>query len=390
MHRQVLLLATTQALFQTASSMVMTIGALAGGQLASRPGLATAPIAAMFLGTVIMIMPASLWMARAGRRNGFLLGSSLGVMGGLVAAWGMHSKSLLVLSVGTWLIGAFQAFAQFYRFAASEVATPEYRPRAISLVLAGGVVAAFLGPGLGMLGAHLFGADYLGSFLILAAGCVLSAALLTRLVNARAEVAEGVRRPLREIVAQPNYLVALFGAATGSGVMILAMTATPLAMAHHEHSLSMSATVIQAHLLGMFVPSFFTGHLLARYGVARIMLAGVALMSAHVAFSASGTGFGSFVSALVLLGVGWNFLYVGGTTLLTGTYRPGERAVAQATNDLVIYAVGLVASLSAGALLELVGWQRMNLLLIPWLLLALFAVLWQRRRQRLVKQPLHN
>jgi MFS family permease len=381
MHRQVLLLAATQALFQTASAMVVTVGALAGGQIAS-PSLATVPIASMIFGTATMIIPASMWMARKGRRNGFLLGSVLGVLGGVVAAWGIHSRSLLVLAAGTWLIGAYQGFAQFYRFAASEIATEDYRPRAIALVMAGGVVAAFLGPGLGLLGARLLGAEYSGSFLLLALSCVIAGGLLWHLVNPRAEAAVGQRRPLREMISQPNYLVALFGAATGSGVMVLAMTATPLAMAHHQHGLSASATVIQAHMLGMFLPSFFTGSLLARFGVSRMMLAGAALMAAHVAVSASGTGLGSFVSALVLLGVGWNFLYVGGTTLLIGAYLPAERARAQATNDFIVYLVGLASSLGAGVLLELVGWRTLNLLLLPWLASAVIAVFWLRRTRR--------
>jgi MFS family permease len=378
MHRQVLLLAATQALFQTASAMVVTVGALAGGQIAT-PALATVPIASMIFGTATMIIPASMWMARKGRRNGFLLGSVLGVLGGLVAAWGIHSRSLLVLATGTWLIGAYQGFAQFYRFAASEIATEDYRPRAIALVMAGGVVAAFLGPGLGLFGARLLGAEYSGSFLLLALSCVIAGGLLWHLVNPKAEAVGGQRRPLREMISQPNYLVALFGAATGSGVMVLAMTATPLAMSHHQHGLSASATVIQAHMLGMFVPSFFTGGLLARFGVSRMMLAGVVLMAAHVAVSASGTGLGSFVSALVLLGVGWNFLYVGGTTLLIGAYLPAERARAQAANDFIVYLVGLASSLGAGVLLEFVGWRNLNLLLLPWLLMAAMAVFWLRR-----------
>jgi MFS family permease len=381
MHRQVLLLATTQALFQTASAMVVTVGALAGGLVAPTPRLATAPIASMLLGTATMIIPASIWMARKGRRSGFVLGSVLGVLGGVMAAWGMHAKSLLVVMLGTWLIGAYQGFAQFYRFAASEIATENFRPRAIALVLAGGVVAAFLGPALGLFGAQLLDTTYAGSFLLLGLTCVIAGGLLLNLVNPKVEVVQGQRRPLREIVFQPNYFVALFGAATGSGVMVLAMTATPLAMAHHQHGLSASATVIQAHMLGMFVPSFFTGTLLARFGVARVMVMGVVLMAAHVAMSVSGTNLFSFMSALVLLGVGWNFLYVGGTTMLTDTYLPAERAKAQATNDFIVYVVGLASSLSAGVLLELVGWERLNMLLLPWLGTALIAVIWLRWRR---------
>ena len=378
MHKQVLLLATAQALFQTASALVMTIGALAGAQVARDPQFATAPIAAMFLGTVVATIPASRWMAHAGRRAGFILGATLGGLGGIIGAWGVYSSSLLALSIGTFLIGAYGGFAQFYRFAASEVADEGFRPRAISFVLAGGVIAAVLGPGLALLGGPLLEPAYVGSFLLLAAAALLSAGLLTGLhiPTQREEPGQSEPRPLLTIMRQPAYAVALFAAASGSGVMILAMTATPLAMAHASHGLSNSTMVIQAHVMGMFLPSFFTGHLIARFGTIRVMLTGATLLAGHVLLSLSGTGLASFASALVLLGVGWNFLYIGGTTLLTTTYRPAEKGRAQAANDVLIYVVGLAASLSAGALLQRFGWQLMNLTLLPWLLATFIALAW--------------
>ncbi len=384
MHRQVLLLATAQALFQTASVMVMAVGGLAGALLTSDPRLATTPIAAMFLGTAVSTIPASIWMARAGRRPGFVLGAALGVLAGIVAALGLWLGSLVVLSTGTFLAGAYQAFAQFYRFAAGEVADDAFRPRSISLVLAGGIVAALLGPAIGRLGGSLLSPAYTGSFLLLALVSLVAAVLLTRLRMPAPSPAQAglVARPLAQIVLQPMYLVALFAAATGYGVMILAMTATPIAMVHHLHALADTATVIQLHVLGMFLPSFFTGSLIARFGVLRVMLSGVALLTGHVLTTFTGTGFQSFAAALILLGVGWNFLYVGGTTLLTTTYTAAERGRAQATNDLSIFVIGLLCSLSAGALLDAVGWQTMNLLLLPWLAvaaLALCALAWTRR-----------
>lgn len=378
-HRQVFVLATAQALFQTASVLVMTVGGLAGSQIASRPELATVPIAAMFLGTAITTFPASAWMARVGRRAGFLLGATLGVLGGLIGAGGIWLGSLGLLALGTLLVGAYQAFAQFYRFAAGEVADDAFRPRAISLVLAGGVVAALFGPMLGRLGGPLLQPAYVGSFLILAivSLAAFGALLALRMPNiAPDHVDTGKGRPWATIVTQPGYLVALFGAATGYGIMILAMTATPIAMTHHHHELATAATVIQLHVLGMFLPSFFTGTLIARFGVLRIMLAGVALLSAHVFMTWTGTGFGSFASALVLLGVGWNFLYIGGTTLLTTTYSPAEKSRAQATNDMTIFIVGLACSFGAGGLLEAVGWQTLNGLLLPWLAIAALVLLW--------------
>lgn len=387
MHRQVLLLATAQALFQTASVMVMVmaVGGLAGALVTGDPRLATAPIAAVFLGTAVSTVPASMWMARVGRRPGFVFGATLGVLAGVVAAIGLWLGSLVVLSIGTFLVGAYQAFAQIYRFAAGEVADDAFRPRSISLVLAGGIVAALLGPALGRLGGPLLSPTYVGSFLLLALVSLVAALLLTRLqMPAPPPTQAGlVARPLAQIVRQPTYLVALFAAATGYGVMILAMTATPIAMVHHHHALADAATVIQLHVLGMFLPSFFTGSLIARFGVLRVMLSGVALLTGHVLTTLTATGFESFAAALILLGVGWNFLYVGGTTLLTSTHTAAERGRAQATNDLSIFVVGLLSSLGAGALLDAAGWQMTNLLLVPWLAAAALAILglaWTRRQ----------
>lgn len=385
MHRQVLILASAQALFQIVSVMVMTVGGLAGGQIAASPSWATLPIATMFLGTATMTFPASMWMTRAGRRSGFLIGTALGVAGGLMAAWGIHQASLPLLSFGTFLVGCYQAFAQFYRFAASEVADAAFRPRAISLVMAGGVVAALAGPLLARLGGPLLSPEYLGSFLILAVVSMLAAGVLLNLHIPAPAVSIGTAdkgRPWQQIVAQPAYLVALFGAATGYGIMILAMTATPIAMRLHHHGLGAAATVIQLHVLGMFLPSFFTGSLIARFGVLRIMLTGVALFIGHILMTLTGTGFTSFASALVLLGVGWNFMYIGGTTLLTDTYTAAEKGRAQAINDMTIFVVGLTCSFSAGGLLQALGWQTMNLVLIPWLVLAALSLLWLGMRQR--------
>ncbi len=379
MHRQVLLLATSQALFQTASVLVMTVGGLAGSQIAGRAELATMPIAAMFLGTATATFPASIWMTRVGRRTGFITGALFGVAGGMSAALGIWLGSLALLAFGTFLVGTFQAFAQFYRFAASEVADDAFRPKAISFVLGGGVVAALAGPLLGRLGGPLLEPAYVGSFLLLALTSMIAAGVLTGVRMPRVSGTsphDDKGRRWATIVSQPAYLVALFGAATGYGIMILAMTATPLAMVHHRHDLTTTATVIQLHVLGMFLPSFFTGSLIARFGVLKIMLAGVALFAGHVMLTLTGTAFGSFASALVMLGVGWNFLYIGGTTLLTTTYSAAEKGRAQATNDMTIFAVGLACSFSAGALHQAFGWQTLNLLLLPWMTITALSLVW--------------
>jgi MFS family permease len=385
MHRQVLILASAQALSQICSVLVMTVGGLAGAQLADSARWATLPIATMLLGTAAMMFPASLWMARVGRRAGFLCGTLFGVAGGLVAAYGIAQRSLELLALGTFLVGNYQAFAQYYRFAASEVADEAFRPRAISLVMAGGVVAAVLGPLLARLGGPMLELEYLGSFLILAVVSVVGSGVLLalRIPFERAAATAGAGgRSWREVVLQPAYLVALFAAATGSGVMVLAMTATPIAMNHHHHELGATATVIQLHVLGMYLPSFFTGSLIARFGLLRVMLTGVALLAGHILTTLTGTGFGSFAGALILLGMGWNFLYIGGTTLLTTTYQPAEKVKAQAINDMTIFSVGLACSLGSGGLLGAFGWEKMNLVLLPWLALAAVALAWFGARQR--------
>ncbi|MFJ4453194.1 MFS transporter [Pseudomonas sp. NPDC089392] len=379
MHRQVAVLASAQALFQTVSVLVMTVGGLAGAQLTSRADLATLPIATMFLGTAVAMFPASAFMARFGRRPGFMLGAFLGVLAGLVAASGIWFASLPLLALGTFFAGTYQAFAQFYRFAASEIADDAFRPKAISLVLAGGIVAALLGPTLARYGGDLLGPLYMGSFVLLSVVSALGLCVLSLLKMPRTPATSGITgkgRAWITIVTQPTYLVALFGALTGYGIMILAMTATPLAMIHHNHSLTTAATVIQLHVLGMFLPSFFTGAIISRIGALWVMLLGVALLTLHVVTTFSGIGFSSFALALVLLGVGWNFLFIGGTTLLTTTYTPEEKSRAQATNDMVIFAVGLSCSFGAGGLLNILGWQTLNAMLLPWLGSAALAIIW--------------
>jgi len=383
-HFQVLLLASAQALFQMASITVMTIGGLAGALVAPSPSLATAPIAAMFLGTALLTIPASLLMARIGRRAGFMIGAALGMAGGLVAAGGLWLGSLWLLCLGTMLVGGYAGFAQYYRFAAAEVSNDVFRSRAISYVLAGGVVAAVAGPALARFGGDLLSIAYLASFLILAVVSLGAAGVLLslRVPQPPAPVAGSApARRLGEIIRQPVYAVALFSAATGYGVMVLAMTATPLAMTHHNHGLGETTTVIQLHALGMFVPSFFTGSLIVRFGVLRVMLAGVALLAGHIALTFSGTGFYSFSSALILLGIGWNFLFIGSTSLLTRAYALAEKGKAQAANDLIIVLVSLTTSLGAGAIQNAVGWQTLNALLIPWLAIAAAAILWLASRR---------
>ena len=378
--RVVFALAGTQALFQTSSVLIMTIGGLAGQMLAPDLTLATLPIAAVTLGTAVATVPASMLMARVGRRPGFILGTMFGAAGGAAATMGIIAASFALLCLGTFLVGIYQGFAQFYRFAAAEAVPERFRGRALSMVMVGGIFAAVAGPNLGAATRDLMpGAAYAGSFAAVIALSLTAAAILaaTRLPPPPAAdpVAEPAR-PLGRIARQPRFLAAIIGAATGSGVMILVMTATPLSMLAHDHHVSDAAFVIQWHVLGMFAPSFFTGWLVSRFGVANIMLAGVALLLGEVAIAVSGSGMLQYTSALILLGVGWNFLYVGGSAMLLDAYKPSERGRVQAVNDFAIVLATATAAFSAGALVEAVGWYGLNLAIAPFLALAGLIITW--------------
>jgi MFS family permease len=376
-RRNVLLLAASQAMFQTTSVLIMTVGGLAGHMLAADKALATLPIAAATVGTAIATIPASLLMARVGRRPGFVLGTLLGAAGGALGVAALVVGSFWLFCLAHVVAGAYQGFAQFYRFAAAEVASPEFRSRAISLVLAGGVVAALAGPALASLTSGLrLGVEFAAAYAAIVAVSLAATAVvsLVRVPPLPPQAAAEPPRRLAAIARQPTFMVALGGAAVGYGVMILAMTATPLAMVGHHHGVGGAAAVIRWHTLGMFVPSFFTGSLVARFGAPRVMLAGIALLSSHVGIALAGTGWAHFASALVLLGVGWNFSFIGGTALLTETYRPSERAKVQAANDFIILGVVVAASLGSGALLHHLGWTGVNLTAVPFLAAAALAI----------------
>jgi predicted MFS family arabinose efflux permease len=303
----------------------------------------------------------------------------------------MVQASLPLLCVGTLLVGVYQAFAYYYRFAAAEAASESFKSQAISLVLAGGVVAAIAGPQLGVLAKDAAGPQFAGSLLAVVALSLVASLLLgfLRMPAVPAASAGDEARPLSAIMRQPKFLLALGGAAVGFGVMILAMTATPIAMVAHDHSASDAAFVIQWHVLGMFVPSFFTGFLIARFGILPMMLAGALALLGHVLISLSGLALLHFLSALILLGVGWNFLYVGGTTLLTETYRPSEKAKVQALNDFSIFGVVVAASFASGWLMHGGGWAGVNLAALPPLALTAIAIgaFMLRGARRASRQP---
>lgn len=380
----VLILALSQALMLSAIVLSMALAAILGSMLAPDKGLATLPLAAMVIGTAIASLPASRFMRRFGRRPGFLIGALLGIGGSLVCAYALHQSLFGPFVIGHFLLGSYQGFANYYRFAAVEAAGPEHASRAISLVVAGGVVAAFLGPQLGQWGRDWMGSQiFVGSYLAQGVLSLVALILLSRLNLPWLETVQiGIPRPLREVMSQPALRVAIFGAAIGYVVMIMVMTATPLAILGCGLPQSSVTPVIQWHVVGMFAPSFFTGALVRRYGAPRIMQTGFVLLLGEVVLALSGVEFLHFLSALVLLGVGWNFAFIGGTTLLTQTYRPVEQLRVQAVNEFTIFGLVALATLSAGWLYDRFGWVALNLAVVPLLIAALIATIGIERRQR--------
>lgn len=383
-QRNVLILAICQALALSCGVLAVTAGALVGRALAADPALATLPVALTVVGTLLATVPASQFMQRVGRRAGFALGALIGVASGLVCAAGIQAQSFALFAAGNLLIGAFQAFVGYFRFAAAESVAEAFRSRAIAWVLAGGVAAALLGPQLAAWGKDFMPERaFLGSYLLLAVFCAALIPLVLGLALPRVACARTAAsgRPLAQIARQPVFIVAVTGATVGYAVMLLVMTATPLAMVQHHHQISDAVRVIQAHVLAMFAPSFFSGALVRRLGAIPMMLAGFALLAAHVAVAATGAGFGHFFWALVLLGAGWNFSFVAGTALLTEAYTDAERGKAQAANEFILSGCVALASLSSGWLLHSFGWLAVALSGLPFLAVAAALALWLQRRR---------
>jgi len=383
-RRNVLLLACCQALLLTNAVTLIAIGALAGYELAPAKWLATLPSFTYIVGAAAATIPASFWMRRVGRRAGFLTGGAIGLAGAVLATAGMAASSFALLCAGSLLLGIYNAFGAFYRFAAADVAPADFKAKAISYVLAGGLVGGIVGPELSKLTVDLVQPRFLASYASLFLYGAIAMAITSRLAfpEAKQEAAAEGARPLAEIARQPTFVVAAACAALGYGVMTLLMTATPLAMGFCGHPYGAAAGVIAAHVVAMFAPSFFTGSLIQRFGVLPVIVAGVAIELACVGVALSGEAVANFWWALVLLGLGWNFTYVGGTTLLTETYRPAEKAKVQGVNELIVFGVQAVASLSSGVLVNAAGWNILNLFAVPMLAAAGAAALWLAARRR--------
>lgn len=331
-------------------------------------------------------MPASLHMKRVGRQRGLTFGTLFGVVGALICAAAIAAGSFWSLCLGTLVWGAYNAYGQYYRFVAADIATPDFRASAISLVLAGGLVGGILGPTTSRATVGLLEPKFMGAYLALIAFALATMVLLrfVRIPTPTEAERTSSGRPLSEIAVQPKFIVAVLAGAVSYGVMNFLMTSTPIAMQVCGHPFGDAAFVISSHVIAMFAPSFFTGRLIRRFGVLKVMLAGAALNLACIGVALAGIAVANFWWAMVLLGLGWNFLYIGATTLLTDTYRPEERAKAQGANDQAIFIMMVLSSFTSGLTVTSAGWERVNLFALPLIALVALALIWfgQRKMER--------
>ena len=382
--RNVPILALCQALFMSGTSLIVATTALVGFALSIDKSYASLPFALQLVATMLTSIPAAMLMARIGRKASFLVGVVIAMIGATVATIAILQHQFVLFIIGSMLLGVFSGFANYYRFTAADNVDKEHKSRAISYVLAGGVLAAVIGPNLASYTRDVISdAAFAGSYASIIVLYILSFVLLGFLKLPQhpklTSQPSGSGRPIGIIVRQPRFIIAVICGMLGYAVMALVMTATPLAMHHHEHIYADTTFVIQWHVLGMFAPSFFTGHLIQRFGLLRIMLTGAVLGLACVIINLNGTTVTHFWLALFLLGLSWNFLFIGATTLLTETYKPEERFKAQAFNDFIVFSMVSTASLSAGILQHHYGWESVNIGAIPAIAVILLSLAWLYR-----------
>ncbi|MDA7415883.1 MFS transporter [Xenophilus arseniciresistens] len=385
-QRNVWLLVAAQSLGAAAPPILISLGGLVGQMLSGSAALATLPVSLYHLGLALSTLPAALLMRRLGRRAAYCLGAVLGMASGLLAAVGVLEGSFATFCIGTALAGFYGACVQNYRFAASDAVSAEQRPQAISRIMVGGLVAAVIGPQLVIWTRDAWpAAPFAGSFVGQAALALLALPLLWRLrmpAPQAEQQADGPARPLAVIARTPRFIVAAMAGVVSYGLMSFLMTAAPMAMVGCGFTVGEAALGIQWHVLAMFVPSFFTGRLIARWGKVTITALGLALIGASGLMALMGLQLQHFWGSLVLLGLGWNFGFIGATAMVTETYTAAERAKVQALNDFLIFGTVAVASFGSGHLLGASGWDAINLLMLPLVgaaLLMLGAHAWRER-----------
>lgn len=374
MNRNVWLLSLCQALLMTGNILLISVIGLIGQQIAPSPSMITLPVALQFLGLMSATIPASMIMGKLGRKRGFSIGNLVGILGASLATFSLYHHLFWIFCVGTFLLGVGIGFGTLYRFAAIEVCDAHARHRAISISMAGGVLAAVLGPNLAIY-SQKWSSDglYVGAFASLIVLNFLALLLLQTIQFPKpAERSQSIRsEPLKDIITQPNFMVAVFAAMVAYAVMNILMTATPLAMIGCGFNFTKAAGVIEWHVLGMFVPAFFTGKLVERYGPRLMILIGGMLFIGCIAINLHGQSIWHFRLALVLLGVGWNFMFISATGLFSQSYKEQNKAKAQAFNEFFVFSCVTVTALLSGWLESTVGWQNLNLYVLPFV----FAVI---------------
>ncbi len=392
--RNVAVLVLAQAVLGAQMPMIFVIGGLAGGMLSTNPCLATLPISFIVFGSMTTAPWISPLMQRNGRRFGFFLGAFAGATGALVAAYGLYVGSFVILLAGSYLTGIYMSAQGFYRFAATDTASEAFRPKAVSYVMAGGLLSAIVGPQLNKLVQDAYVVPFLGSYLAVAALNLFGMLLFFWLDLPKGSKKEPqasntvITRSRAELIRDPRIVVAIIVGMVSYSLMNLVMTSTPLAVVGCGFTTNNANDIVSAHVLAMFAPSFFTGHLIARFGVEKIMATGLAILGAAGIVGLSGVELTNFYLALILLGLGWNFGFIGATTMLAGAHRPEERGVVQGMNDMVVFGMVTVASLASGGLMNcsggtaVEGWNAVNLAMIPFLVLAGGSLIWLIRQPR--------
>ena len=375
----VTVLVLAQAILGSQMPMIFTIGGLAGQTLAPNPCYATLPISLIVLGSMLAANPLSMIMQRYGRRVGFFVGALGGALGGAVGAYGLYLHSFEVFLIGSLLTGIYMSAQGFYRFAAADTASEAFRPKAISYVMAGGLASALIGPQLVKVTAQSMVVPFMGTYLAIIVINVLGSALFLALNIPKPETRSAdapIGRSRWEIMKTPTVAVAMICAMVSYALMNLVMTSTPLAVVGCGFEQNTAADVVSAHVLAMFIPSFFTGHLIARFGTTKIVAAGLFILACAGAVALQGVNVENFFLALILLGVGWNFGFIGATTMLASAHNPEEKGIVQGMNDFFVFGGVTVASLSSGGLMNcsggspVEGWTAVNIAMVPFLTLA--------------------
>ncbi|MBO7913444.1 MFS transporter [Vibrio sp. G41H] len=390
MNRNVWLLSLCQALLMTGNILLISVIGLIGKQIAPSVSMITLPVALQFLGLMAATIPASLISGKLGRKRGFSIGNVVGITGASLATYALSQQNFYLFCFATFLLGIGIGFGTLYRFAAIEVCDENARHRAISISMAGGVLAAVLGPNLAIM-SQQWSADglYIGAFASLIGLNILALLILQTIqfpkvsFNSQAPKAD----PLGVIVKAPNFIGAVFAAMVAYAVMNILMTATPLAMIGCGFDFTKAAGVIEWHVLGMFVPAFFTGSLIERFGSRMMILAGGILFVVSIAINIHGESIWHFRAALVVLGVGWNFMFIAATGLFSQSYQSQNKAKAQAFNEFIVFGCVTITAMLSGWLESTAGWQNLNIYVLPFVLAVILLFVFSARKSRIQKQP---